>query len=82
MHESGAQTEPEYPADWIEWGFKPGDPALVAGVPDDSGDMVLIRLDHIAPESTREREFVKALMRIAQGMLDASEPSIMTGAAR
>lgn len=75
MHEDGAQIKPDAPADWIEWAFKPGDPALVAALPDDDGEITLVRLDTVSPASFREREFARTLLRIASRMLDESEPT-------
>ncbi|WP_028654861.1 hypothetical protein [Nocardioides sp. J54] len=82
MHERGAQIKPAYPADWIEWGFRPGDPALVAAVPDDDGETALIRLDQFAPTGHREREFVTALLNIAHRLLAESEPTSLTSGAK
>lgn len=82
MHESGAQTKPRVPADWIEWAFVPGDPAVVVAVPSDDGDLSLYRLDHAAPDNLREREFVRALLRIAERVMADSEPVNPNGARR
>lgn len=82
MHEHGARITPAIPADWIEWGFKPGAPALVAALPDDSGEITLVRLDATSPDSLREREFARTLLVIAKRLLDESEPAIANGVTR
>lgn len=79
MNPSSCATRPEVAPNDIEWAFTDGQPAIVAHIPDGEGNYSVVRLDQIAPKSRYEREHVKALLRIAQHVMDASEPTSVAG---
>lgn len=80
MHHEFARTSPAVAPNDIEWAFRDGQPAIVAHVPNGEGDYEVFRLDQIAPDSRYQREFARALLRLAQQRLDETEPVSVIGA--
>lgn len=75
MNPDYCSTDPKVSPTDIEWVFCEGMPALVAHIPNADGVFSAIRLDQIAPESHYEREFIRALLRIAERVMEDSEPA-------
>lgn len=82
MHHDYARTSPTVAANDIEWAFADGRPAIVAHVPDGEGNYEVFRLDQVAPDSRYQREFVRALLRLARQRMAETEPTSTVGAAR
>lgn len=75
MNPNYCATKPAVAPNDIEWAFTDGQPAIVAHVPDGEGNYTVYRLDQLAPDRPHDREFVRALLRLAQKQMDETEPS-------